>query len=298
MTPAGYAQGVIDLHLHSKRSDGTDSPAELVTKAAQVRFDDGSALEAIALTDHDTTAGLAEARATAAKFDLRLIGGCEVSAKFNGKSVHVLSYFIEDDSPMQTMLDELRHDRRVRNEKLIVELNEGLGLERPITFAELTELAGGEEGIGRPHFATLLLDRGVAETSQELFDRYLGDGGAYYVPKSHLPPKDVIDKAGESGGVAVLAHPLLYGWSEDQLDGYLEELSRDGLVGVETYYSRFNPDQVALLERLAAEYGLVTTGGSDYHGTVKKDLSIGRGMGGLEVARECLDALEARRPSH
>jgi len=267
-------------------------------KAAQVRFNDGSALEAIALTDHDTTAGLAEARATAEKFDLRLIGGCEVSAKFKGKSVHVLSYFIEDDSPMQTMLDELRHDRRVRNEKLIVELNEGLGLERPISFAELTELAGGEEGIGRPHFATLLLDRGVAETSQELFDRYLGDGGAYYVPKSHLPPKDVIHKAGESGGVAVLAHPLLYGWSEDQLDGYLEELSRDGLVGVETYYSRFNPDQVALLERLAAEYGLVTTGGSDYHGTVKKDLSIGRGMGGLEVSRECLDALEARRPSH
>ncbi len=289
---------MIDLHLHSKRSDGTDTPTELVTKAAAVRFDDGSALEAIALTDHDTTAGLAEARVAAENFGLRLIGGCEVSAKFQSKSVHVLSYFIEDDSPMQTMLDELRHDRRVRNERLVVELNEGLGLERPLSFAELAELAGGEEGIGRPHFATLLLERGVAETSQELFDKYLGDQGAYYVAKSHLPPKAVIDKAAESGGVAVLAHPLLYGWSEDQLDGYLEELSRDGLVGVETYYSRFNPAQVALLERLAAEYGLVTTGGSDYHGTVKKDLSIGRGMGGLEVARECLDALEARRPSN
>jgi predicted metal-dependent phosphoesterase TrpH len=284
--------------LHSKRSDGTDTPTELVTKAAAVRFDDGSALEAIALTDHDTTAGLAEARVAAESFGLRLIGGCEVSAKFKSKSVHVLSYFIEDDSPMQTMLDELRHDRRVRNERLVVQLNEGLGLERPLSFAELAELAGGEEGIGRPHFATLLLERGVAETSQELFDKYLGDQGAYYVAKSHLPPKAVIDKAAESGGVAVLAHPLLYGWSEDQLDGYLEELSRDGLVGVETYYSRFNTTQVALLERLAAEYGLVTTGGSDYHGTVKKDLSIGRGMGGLEVARECLDALEARRPTN
>jgi predicted metal-dependent phosphoesterase TrpH len=289
---------VIDLHLHSKRSDGTDTPTELVTKAAAVRFDDGSALEAIALTDHDTTAGLAEARVAAESFGLRLIGGCEVSAKFKSKSVHVLSYFIEDDSPMQTMLDELRHDRRVRNERLVVQLNEGLGLERPLSFAELAELAGGEEGIGRPHFATLLLERGVAETSQELFDKYLGDQGAYYVAKSHLPPKAVIDKAAESGGVAVLAHPLLYGWSEDQLDGYLEELSRDGLVGVETYYSRFNTTQVALLERLAAEYGLVTTGGSDYHGSVKKDLSIGRGMGGLEVARECLDALEARRPTN
>jgi len=288
---------VIDLHLHSKRSDGTDTPAELVTKAAAVRFDDGSKLDAIALTDHDTTAGLTEARQAAEQFDLRLIGGCEVSAKFKNKSVHVLSYFIENDSPMQTMLDELRHDRRVRNEKLVVELNEGLGLEQPLSFAELSELAGGEEGIGRPHFATLLLDRGVAETAQELFDRYLGDGGLYYVPKSHLPPKEVIDQAAASGGVAVLAHPLLYGWSEEQLDGYLEELSRDGLVGVETYYSRFNPDQVALLERLAEEYGLVTTGGSDYHGTVKKDLSIGRGMGGLEVARECLDQLEARRPA-
>ena len=289
---------MIDLHLHSKRSDGTDTPTELVTKAAAVRFDDGSALEAIALTDHDTTAGLAEARVAAESFGLRLIGGCEVSAKFKSKSVHVLSYFIEDDSPMQTMLDELRHDRRVRNERLVVQLNEGLGLERPLSFAELAELAGGEEGIGRPHFATLLLERGVAETSQELFDKYLGDQGAYYVAKSHLPPKAVIDKAAESGGVAVLAHPLLYGWSEDQLDGYLEELSRDGLVGVETYYSRFNTTQVALLERLAAEYGLVTTGGSDYHGSVKKDLSIGRGMGGLEVARECLDALEARRPTN
>lgn len=281
--------------MHSKRSDGTDQPAELVAKAAAVRFDDGSRLTAIALTDHDTTAGLAEARAEAELHDLRLIGGCEVSAKFRGKSVHVLSYFIEDDSPMQVMLDGLRQDRRARNLRLVDELNEGLGLKRPISFAELTELAGGEEGIGRPHFAKLLIDREVVATNQEAFDHYLGDGAAYYVKKSHLPPSDVSDKAKESGGVAVLAHPLLYGWSTEELDGNLEQLARDGLVGVETYYSRFNPDQVALLERLAAEYGLITTGGSDYHGLAKTDLSIGRGMGALEVPDEVLVRLEAAR---
>ena len=284
---------MIDLHLHSSRSDGTDRPEELGEKAAATVFPDGSRLSAIALTDHDTTVGVSSARAVTDRYDLELIGGCEVSAKFHGRSVHVLSYFIEDDSPMQQMLDQLRDDRRRRNIALIARINDGLGLTEPLSFEELTTLAGGEEGIGRPHFATVLLSRGVVSTMQEAFDRYLGDGGAFYVSKSHLAPSEVIDAAGASNGVAVLAHPLLYGWSLDELDAHLEELSRDGLVGVETYYSRFKPDEVATLERLAEEYGLVTTGGSDYHGAIKPDLSIGLGMGGLAVREEVLEALKA-----
>ena len=284
---------MIDLHLHSSRSDGTDRPEELGEKAAATVFPDGSRLSAIALTDHDTTVGVSSARAVTDRYDLELIGGCEVSAKFHGRSVHVLSYFIEDDSPMQQMLDQLRDDRRRRNIALIARINDGLGLTEPLSFEELTTLAGGEEGIGRPHFATVLLSRGVVSTMQEAFDRYLGDGGALYVSKSHLAPSAVIDAAGASNGVAVLAHPLLYGWSLDELDAHLEELSRDGLVGVETYYSRFKPDEVATLERLAEEYGLVTTGGSDYHGAIKPDLSIGLGMGGLAVREEVLEALKA-----
>jgi len=284
---------VIDLHLHSSRSDGTDRPEELAEKAAATVFPDGSRLSAIALTDHDTTVGVSSARAVTDRYDLELIGGCEVSAKFHGRSVHVLSYFIEDDSPMQQMLDQLRDDRRRRNIALIARINDGLGLTEPLSFEELTTLAGGEEGIGRPHFATLLMGRGVVSTMQEAFDRYLGDGGEFYVSKSHLAPSVVIDAAGASNGVAVLAHPLLYGWSLDELDGYLEELSRDGLVGVETYYSRFKADEVATLERLAEEYGLVATGGSDYHGAIKPDLSIGLGMGGLAVRDEVLVALKA-----
>ena len=284
---------MIDLHLHSSRSDGTDRPEELAEKAAATVFPDGSRLSAIALTDHDTTVGVSSARAVTDRYDLELIGGCEVSAKFHGRSVHVLSYFIEDDSPMQQMLDQLRDDRRRRNIALIARINDGLGLTEPLSFEELTTLAGGEEGIGRPHFATLLMGRGVVSTMQEAFDRYLGDGGEFYVSKSHLAPSVVIDAAGASNGVAVLAHPLLYGWSLDELDGYLEELSRDGLVGVETYYSRFKADEVATLERLAEEYGLVATGGSDYHGAIKPDLSIGLGMGGLAVRDEVLVALKA-----
>ncbi len=284
---------MIDLHLHSSRSDGTDRPEELGEKAAATVFPDGSRLSAIALTDHDTTVGVSSARAVTDRYDLELIGGCEVSAKFHGRSVHVLSYFIEDDSPMQQMLDQLRDDRRRRNIALIARINDGLGLTEPLSFEELTNLAGGEEGIGRPHFATLLMGRGVVSTMQEAFDRYLGDGGEFYVSKSHLAPSAVIDAAEASGGVAVLAHPLLYGWSLDELDAHLEELSRDGLVGVETYYSRFKPDEVATLERLAEEYGLVTTGGSDYHGAIKPDLSIGLGMGGLAVREEVLEALKA-----
>ena len=284
---------MIDLHLHSSRSDGTDRPEELGEKAAATVFPDGSRLSAIALTDHDTTVGVSSARAVTDRYDLELIGGCEVSAKFHGRSVHVLSYFIEDDSPMQQMLDQLRDDRRRRNIALIARINDGLGLTEPLSFEDLTNLAGGEEGIGRPHFATLLMGRGVVSTMQEAFDRYLGDGGEFYVSKSHLAPSAVIDAAGASNGVAVLAHPLLYGWSLDELDAHLEELSRDGLVGVETYYSRFKPDEVATLERLAEEYGLVTTGGSDYHGAIKPDLSIGLGMGGLAVREEVLEALKA-----
>ena len=177
---------MIDLHLHSSRSDGTDRPEELAEKAAATVFPDGSRLSAIALTDHDTTVGVSSARAVTDRYDLELIGGCEVSAKFHGRSVHVLSYFIEDDSPMQQMLDQLRDDRRRRNIALIARINDGLGLTEPLSFEELTTLAGGEEGIGRPHFATLLMGRGVVSTMQEAFDRYLGDGGEFYVSKSHL----------------------------------------------------------------------------------------------------------------
>jgi len=284
---------VLDLHLHSNCSDGSDPPAQLVAKAAAVRTASGDRLTTIALTDHDTLAGIPEARQAAAELGLDLIAGCEVSALFEGRSIHLLCYFVDaEDSPLAAMLEGLRLDRAARNQQLLAALADG-GF--PLDPAAVRARAGSDEGVGRPHVAEELVARGHAHSIQDAFNRFLAAGAPYYVPKAHLAPAVVAEAAHASGALCVVAHPLLNGWRGEELAQALEQLAAAGIDGVEAYYSRSSPAEVAEVLQLAQDLELVATGGSDYHGTKKPDLEVGIGLGSLEVPESVRTALLERR---
>lgn len=279
---------MIDLHTHSTCSDGTDPPERIPELAA------AAGCTAVALTDHDTFAGLPAAKARAAALGIRLVPGCEVSCRYRGASAHVLVYFADDpDTPLAEELARLRDDRVSRNRRLAARLEE-LGL--PVTYEELVAEAAGEESAGRPHVAAVLVRHGAADSIPDAFDRWLGEGRPAYVPKSRVPPADIAAVARASGAVAVLAHPLSLGLAPAELDAAVGELAECGFAGIESYYARYAPGTRAELVAIAARHHLVATGGSDYHGSVKGGLTVGRGEGDLDVPDEVLASLEARRP--
>jgi hypothetical protein len=286
---------VIDLHTHSTVSDGSEPPTSIPEMAA------AAGCSAVALTDHDSLSGLAEARAAADKLGITLVPGCEVSCRKPppppgqrpiGGSVHVLVYFVEPgDGPLQDELVALRRDRAERNASLRARLDE-LGV--PVDYDAMVAEAGGEAGLGRPHFARALVRAGAVESIDDAFDRFLADGKAAYVPKSRLSPADVARLAVASGGIAVLAHPLTLGLDPSALERLVAELAEAGLGGIEAIYGRYTTDQRRGLRRMAKRLGLAATGGSDYHGTFKPDLEVGTGMGDLDVPDSALEDLAAR----
>jgi predicted metal-dependent phosphoesterase TrpH len=279
---------VIDLHTHSTVSDGSESPERIVELAHEV------GCSAVALTDHDSLAGLARARARADALGIRLVPGCEVSCvPVAGGGIHVLVYFVDDPtSPLGVELDRLRGDRRTRNLALVERLNE---LEIPVTLALVAAHAGSHEGVGRPHFAQAMVDVGAVSSVDEAFERYLANGGEAYIPKGRLSVADVCGLAVDSGGVAVLAHPTTVGLTGDALAGAVRDMAGAGLGGLEAVYGRYSPQLRTDLGNLARRFGLVPTGGSDFHGATKPDLFVGTGTGDLKVPDRVLDQLEAAR---
>lgn len=280
---------MIDLHTHSTCSDGTDPPARIpeLAKAA--------GCTAVALTDHDTLAGLEDARRTATALGIELVPGCEVSCAYRGTSAHVLVYFVDGgEGPFQDELAHLRRDRVARNH-LLVERLVALGV--PITYEEVVAEAAGEESAGRPHVAAVLVRHGAAESVPDAFDRWLARGRPAHVPKARVSPAAVAELARGSGGVAVLAHPLTLDLGPSELSAAVAELAGAGFAGIEALYGRYSPDERAALVDLAHRHGLVATGGSDYHGEVKADLSVGTGRGDLHVPDDVLEELAARRPA-
>lgn len=276
---------MIDLHLHSVFSDGSETPERICEMAAQV------GLSAIALTDHDGIAGLERAEAAATDHGLRLLSGCEISCRTEYGSVHMLCYFSGAPDPSFTgELERLAADRASRNEQMVAKLA-ALGL--PITYEEVLEEAGGA-GVGRPHFAGVLVRNGAAESIQDAFDRYLGFGAPGYVNKARLSPKDALATINAAGAAGVIAHPYSLGMAPSELESYVAGLADEGLAGVESYYGRYTPEMRADLVRMARRRGLVPTGGSDYHGSYKPDIEVGVGTGDLAVPDEVLDELEAR----
>ncbi len=280
---------MIDLHTHSTVSDGSDDPERIPELAVE------AGCTAVALTDHDSLAGIAAARRRADALGITLVPGCEVSCRSAGSGgMHVLVYFVDDaGSPLGSELVRLRQDRRHRNLALVERLA-GLGI--PLTYDQVVAQAGGEEGVGRPHVAQVLVQLGVATSIDDAFDRYLAAGRPGFVAKARLDAADVARLARLSGGVAVLAHPYSLGLDGPDLARVVEALAAAGFAGLEAVYGRYSPRQRQELGNLARRFDLVPTGGSDHHGTIKPDLRVGTGQGDLKVPEAVLPALEARRP--
>ena len=278
---------VIDLHLHSTCSDGSETP-ETIAELAEA-----AGCAAIALTDHDGLYGVERARRRCKELGVGFVPGCEVSCAFSPGTLHVLCYFVEPgDGPLQSELEALRADRATRNERLLVKLQQ-IGL--PITLAEVEASAGGSV-IGRPHFGSVLVANGAATSIDDAFERLLGKGTPGYVPKARIEAATAIKAARGSGAVAVLAHPLSLGLEPAALGSAVSELSEAGLSGVECYYGRYSPEERARLVEIAGAHGLVATGGSDFHGRFKPDLAVGTGTGDLDVPTRALEELTARKP--
>jgi predicted metal-dependent phosphoesterase TrpH len=303
---------VIDLHMHSVCSDGTDSPGDLAEKVV------AAGLSAAALTDHDTTMGHEAYGAVLAQHGIAFIPGVEISCRHQGTgaSTHVLCYFVEADpqSPLQQILAGLRHDRSTRNLRLLERLHE-LGYDT-ITAEQIEALASKPlVDAGRPHFAQAIQANYPDEFASvnEVFAKLLGNDQPGYIPKAHLSIADAAHAASASGAVAVIAHPLITfcndsatNWTVDAQRAHLiplfEEFKRDGVVGIETHYSRHSPEETQMLLDLCQVFDFVPTGGSDFHGFNKKDLAVGIGViekkgtaGELRVPDSTIDALKARR---
>ncbi len=280
----------IDLHVHSNASDGTLTPTEVVSLATSL------SLSAIALTDHDTVAGVAEAQAAAlvmsdARDPLRIIPGAEISAAYNGRDIHILGLFLDtENSSFIKTLNEAVAKREERNEKMAANLR-GAGID--ITVDKL-KAAEGEAVLTRAHFAKYMTEHGFTKSNKDAFDRFLNDSSPYYVPRDYLSPEATIHLIHEAGGLAVLAHPLLYKYNLEQLDVLIALLAECGLDGIEAIYSLNTGFDEGILRRYANRYNLSITGGSDFHGLNKPDISLGSGKGNLKIPESLLESLEKR----
>ena len=276
---------IVDLHAHTTYSDGSATPFELIELAKQ------NGASAVAITDHDTVAGLKEGREAASRFDIEFINGLELSAEYSPGTMHILGYFVDDEHQgMAAKLEELRTARDARNPEIANRL-QAIGVD--VQYAAVEELAGNEV-VGRPHFARVLVDRGHAATIQDAFDRFLAKGAAAYVEKKRLSPAESIATIHSAGGVAVLAHPYQLKLDTDAMDILVRELAELGLDGIEAIYSRHSPEDRERFSKLARKYGLLLTGGSDYHGTYKPDITLVKGLGDLAVPYSLLEGLKSR----
>jgi predicted metal-dependent phosphoesterase TrpH len=231
-------------------------------------------LQALALTDHDTIDGLPEAVAAGQEFGLEVIPGVEISAKHSSGSIHILGYFLDYESELLAQrLAVLKQARKDRNPQIIDKLNQ-LGM--PVTMEQVERISGGGQ-MGRPHIAQALYQGGYVQSLQEAFDIYLGNDGLAYVSKFRFSPEEAIAMIRDANGIAVLAHPFTLGLhTSDTLRQPLKELMDLGLAGVECYYPEHSLDQEALYLSLARNLGLLITGGSDFHGDNKPEVSLGR----------------------
>jgi predicted metal-dependent phosphoesterase TrpH len=274
---------IVDLHAHSTASDGSDAPARLVELAAE------AGLSSLALTDHDTQQGIAEALAASSGTDLELIPGVELSLRYDPGGMHLVVLWLSPGSgPLQNRLAALQAGRDTRNHEIVRRLS-SFGL--PVTIEEIASEAGGGS-VGRPHIAAVMVARGYVPDIRTAFDLWLGSGRPGYVGRNRLFPEDAITLARESGGVPILAHPHTLGiTTADEMADLLTRLKRAGLVGLEALYGAYRRHEREGYADLARRFGLVPSGGSDYHGTYKPGLMLGSGYGDLVVPIQLLDDL-------
>ncbi|MDN4600102.1 PHP domain-containing protein [Paenibacillus sp. F6_3S_P_1C] len=279
-----HHQGRCDLHTHSQASDGMQPPAENVKLAKQ------RGLSAVALTDHDTVAGVSEAQRAGREYGIDVVAGVEISTRAGGKDIHVLGYYVNiEDEQFLERLRGLREAREERNHLIIAKLQE-LGLE--ISWQEVIDGLGRplepDESIGRPHMADVLVRKGYAADMRDAFNRYLAEGQPGFVSVPRVAPEDACQWIKDAGGAAVIAHPGLYG-DDELVRRILVDAHPDG---IEVVHSDHGPEEERRYAELAREFGLIQTGGSDYHG-VRQGVVFHGDLGSKTVSIDVLDKLRA-----
>lgn len=281
-----YSMAAVDLHVHSNHSDGSFTPTELVDYAME------KGLAAFALTDHDTIDGLDEAIDYARSLRDRaadrpgaapvpeVIPGIEFSTEYQKQDVHIVGLYIDyHNTGFQQQLKDFVDSRNVRNRKMCGLLQEA-GI--PITY-EALQSEFPDAVITRAHYAKYMQSHGYVSSLTEAFDRYVGDDSPYFVPRDKVTPVDAVKLILSLGGIPILAHPVLYHISDSGLDTLTAELTEAGLTGLEAVYSTYTASDERRMRTLAKKYGLLVSGGSDFHGANKPGLDLGTGYGSLYV---------------
>lgn len=274
-----------DLHTHTTASDGLHRPADVVRMARE------AGLAAVAITDHDTVAGIPDALEAGAEYGVAVVAGVEISTSANGKDIHVLGYGVpHNDSLLLQRLLSQRQVRNRRNEAILARLSE---LGAAVTPEELEAIAGksrrGEGAVGRPHIAQALVDKGHAADIRDAFDRYLGEGKPAYVNPVRVGPLEAVQWIQEAGGTAIVAHPGLYGD-----DGLVGEILDGGADGLEAYHSDHDAATARKYAELAAGRGVIATGGSDFHGA-RQGVVFHGAVGSVTVDAAIVDLFRSRQ---
>ncbi len=276
-------EGMVDLHVHSTCSDGSFSPEEVVDLA----HDKG--LKAIALTDHDTFSGIERAKNRACEVGLELIPGCELACDYKDGEIHIVGLFLDiQDQHMKKILEEMNEEREARNRKMALRFAD-YGI--MVDYDEMIEIYKGAV-ITRANFADYIVKKGYVNTKKEVFRNYLADNKPCYIPRVKIDAVKGIEIIRHNGGLAVLAHPLLYKKDDQELRDMMKALKTAGISAVEAIYSTHKEKDQIYVKELADEMGLLISGGSDFHGANKPDIDLGVGKGNMRVPVSVLDALK------
>jgi 3',5'-nucleoside bisphosphate phosphatase len=270
--------GKVDLHIHTTASDGKFSPSEIVSKA----FEQG--LRYIAICDHDSIEGVAPAQEASKNYSgLTVFSGVEINTDISSGELHVLGYLCDcRNDELNTALERLRNSRLDRAVKITQKLRK-LGFK--IDYERVREIAG-TGSVGRPHIAQALLEKGYISNLKEAFNRYISRGGPAFVERDKITPVEAVQLVSRASGIAVMAHPFTC----ENPESLITELKAAGLAGIEAYYDSYSPEQISQLLDLANKYGLITTGGSDFHGLAATGESP---LGTVAVPLECAERLLA-----
>ena len=276
---------VIDLHTHSKCSDGSMTPAELINHAK------ASGLSAVSLTDHDGIDGVAQALAEGKKIGIEVVTGVELSAKSNTET-HILGYFVDiNNRILNDTLKEVKEMRKKRNYDTCRRLQEN-GFD--ITLEDAKKFAGSEM-LARAHFAKAMVEKGYAKSVKDAFDTYLSNGKPCYSSMQLLSAKECVDLINTAGGLAFVAHLHLTKMTDEYLILFLQELKKAGLAGIEGYYTEYTPELTEKYQSMAREFGLLVSGGTDFHGKMKPHIAIGKGLGDMEIPYSVLEEIKNHR---
>lgn len=263
----------IDMHLHTTASDGSCTPSAV----CQLAIDKG--LAAIAITDHDTVDGVAEA-ISYVDDRITVVPGIEISAVYHGVEIHILGFYMDYTNPeLISRLASIKQDRYNRNEEMCARFRaDGIDM-----TMEKLQHGNPDTVVTRAHFARVLIAQGICKDMNQAFKKYLGKKCKYYIPTPDMPAADAIKLIKTYGKAAFIAHPLLYGFGYRQIEEMIEELKPYGLTGLEVYHSSNNTYESGKLREIARTHGMLISGGSDFHGAAKPDISVGSGRGGLRV---------------